>query len=197
MSGARVIGDGAERDGRVLRSLRSRQQIADALADLVRGGELMPTAEQVAERAQVGLRTVFRHFQDMETLYAEVDGRIRGSFRERVLEQVSGTLPLRVRRLIAQRAGLFEAVAPFKHSEALRRWNSPFLQKSHAEMVRELRQHLRRALPELDSVSGELQQAIELLTSFEAWDRLRREQSLGRERAQTLVSDAVLALLRG
>ena len=33
------------------------------------------------------------------------------------------------------------------------------------------------------------------MTSFEAWDRLRTEQRLGRERAQAAVERAVLALL--
>ena len=196
MSVTRARSDESEStDGRVQRSLRSRQQIADALAELVEGGELMPTAEQVALRAGVGLRTVFRHFQDMETLYAEVSARIQGSFRELVQDEVSGTVAERVRRLVGQRAGLFEAVAPFKRSEALRRWSSPYLRQSHAEMVRDLRQHLKRGLPEMDAVSGDRQAALELLSSFEAWDRLRHQQGLSRERAEALVSEAVLTLL--
>ena len=51
-------------DGRLLRSERSRQQIIDATQELVNEGVLVPTAQIVADRAEVGIRTVFRHFAD-------------------------------------------------------------------------------------------------------------------------------------
>src|SRR3546814_12219563 len=38
--------------------------------------EVTPSAEQVAARADVGLRTVFRHFKDMESLYREMSAAI-------------------------------------------------------------------------------------------------------------------------
>jgi len=52
-------------DGRVRRSQRSRASMVQALFDLVGEGILQPTGQQVAERARVGLRTVFRHFSDL------------------------------------------------------------------------------------------------------------------------------------
>ena len=57
------------------RGERSRQRIVAALFDLVGAGVLQPTAQQVAARAGVGMRTVFRHFSEMETLYAAMNGR--------------------------------------------------------------------------------------------------------------------------
>ena len=57
-------------DGRVQRSQRSRQAMVQALFDLVGSGVLQPTAQQVARRAKVGIRTVFRHFSDMDSLLA-------------------------------------------------------------------------------------------------------------------------------
>ena len=59
-------------DGRLHRSMATRRKIVTALETLIRAGTLSPTAEQVAVQAQVGLRTVFRHFDDMETLYREI-----------------------------------------------------------------------------------------------------------------------------
>ncbi len=64
-------------DGRVRRGAQNRDRILDALYALIGEGELQPTAEQVARRAGVGERTVFRHFEDMETLHAELSGRLR------------------------------------------------------------------------------------------------------------------------
>ena len=52
----------------------------DALQELVHEGVLVPTAQTVAERAGVGIRTVFRHFDDMETLFATMDLQLRTCF---------------------------------------------------------------------------------------------------------------------
>ena len=60
----------APEDGRRKRSRTSRDSIVAAMLSLVEEGAITPSAEQVAARAQVGLRTVFRHFKDMESLYA-------------------------------------------------------------------------------------------------------------------------------
>ena len=66
----------AHSDGRVRRGERSRGAIVEALHALIGAGDLAPTAQQVAERAGVGLRSVFRHFRDMESLFAEVDALV-------------------------------------------------------------------------------------------------------------------------
>ena len=65
-----------ETDGRRLRAVRSRDQIVEAMLALVGEGEMNPSAAQVAARAQVGLRSVFRHFEDMDALYREMSARI-------------------------------------------------------------------------------------------------------------------------
>jgi len=64
-------------DGRRNRTVLTRQQIVQAFIALIRQGHVAPTAEDVSARANVGLRTVFRHFEDMETLYREVNTEIR------------------------------------------------------------------------------------------------------------------------
>ncbi len=183
-------------DGRSQRSLRSRQQIVTALIELVREGELLPTADQVAGRAGVGLRTVFRHFQDMESLYAEMHVRVRSSMLERFDESsIQGSLVERIRACVRTRAAAFESIAPFKRSEMVQRWNSRILQSKNEEMVRELRASLRRTLPETDACATPIRRAIELLTSFEAWERLRTDQGLGPEQAHEVIETALLELL--
>ena len=53
------------RDGRVLRGARNHALIVQAIYDLVRAGNVAPTAEEVAARAGVGVRTIFRQFKDL------------------------------------------------------------------------------------------------------------------------------------
>ena len=62
--------------------------------------------------------------------------------------------------------------------------------------MRELRADLLRSLPELADAPAEALDAIDLITSFEAWDRLRADQRLSRERAEATLERALLALLR-
>jgi AcrR family transcriptional regulator len=49
-------------DGRRKRADANRRRIALAMLELVRAGETKPSADQVAEAAGVGRRTVFRLF---------------------------------------------------------------------------------------------------------------------------------------
>lgn len=188
--------DAPAADGRVQRGERNRETIIDAMFELVGAGALEPTAEQVATRAGVGLRSVFRHFRDMESLYAALDGRLRAEVEPIVAAgEPSGGLAARARGMVQRRAKLFERVAPYKRAANLNRRRSPFLEKSHAQLVVVLREHLLRWLPELAEAPHAVFDAIELATSFEAWDRLRGDQTLSAARAQAAVEATVAGLL--
>ena len=47
----------------------------------------------------------------------------------------------------------------------------------------------------LAGLPNELHEAADAIASFEVWERLRREQKLGRERAARVVESALLAFL--
>jgi AcrR family transcriptional regulator len=183
-------------DGRVRRGERSGHAIVEALLELIGEGIMEPTAQQVAGRAGVGIRTVFRRFSDMERLFAEMGARVRAQAGPLLLDaQPSGDLMERARGLVDRRVALFERIGPFKRAANLKRWRSPFLRERHADLVRELRADLVRWLPELDGAPNALVEALDLVTSFEAWDRLRTEQRLGRERAQAALERLVLGIV--
>jgi AcrR family transcriptional regulator len=182
-------------DGRLRRGERSREAIVAALFELVGEGVLQPTAQQVAERAGVGIRSVFRHFDDMDSLFATMDARLRDDAWPILREAPEGSLRERARALVQRRARLFERVAPYKRSANVQRWRSEFLRSRHLLLVRELRADLLRSLPELADAPAEALDAVDLITSFEAWDRLRADQRLSRERAEATLERAVLALL--
>jgi AcrR family transcriptional regulator len=187
-------------DGRVLRGARNRLVIVDAILELIRGGEVRPTAEQVAKRAGVGTRTVFRHFDDMESLYAEMDARVTAENLPLIDRKPKreGGLRDRVGNLVRDRVRLFERIAPFKRAGRLQRPRSTFLEERNSELNRRLRADAAAWLaPELAAGPESLLDAIELLTSFEAWDRLRSDQGLGRERASQVIEQSVSAVLAG
>src|ERR1700679_957899 len=110
-----------ETDGRRRRSLDSRARIVAAMLELTRENSVAPGAEQVATRAGVGLRTVFRHFQDMDSLYSEIARPFEASLRAIAQRPFKGsTWQDRVIELIARRGAAFEIMGPFRRaSDAL------------------------------------------------------------------------------
>jgi AcrR family transcriptional regulator len=184
-------------DGRLLRSQRSRELIADALYELVGEGHLEPTAQQTADRAGVGIRTVFRLFSDMESLYATMNARLLTEVRPILREGPPEGADLRERAaaLVADRAALFERVAPYMRGTNLNRGRSPFLTDQYRKIIRQLRERLLAWLPELRSAPRDLIEALDQATSFEAWDRLRSDQRLGPPRARAAMERAVQTLV--
>jgi len=186
----------AASDGRVRRGVRSREAIVAALMDLVGSGVLQPTVQQVAERAGVGVRSVFRHFSEMETLHRAMDARLEGEARPLLTTpDRSGTAAQRTANLARARAAFFERIAPYKRSGNLVRWRSGFLQGRHLNLQRELRADLLRWLPELSGAPATVVEAVDLATSFEAWERLRFDRQLSVKSATAVLETTIAALL--
>ena len=175
-------------DGRLLRSERSRQLIIDACQQLVNEGVLVPTAQNVADRAGVGIRTVFRHFADMETLFSTMDTQLRQTYEDLFLGgDRAGTLSERIQHAIERRATAYEKLALLMLSTRAQMWRSPTLQKNYARNQRGLRKDLADWLPEvtaLDSVKSEM---VDLAASFETWNRLRNHQGLSKKASMEVV----------
>lgn len=173
-----------ETDGRAQRSERSRTAIVRAMLDLIAEGVPAPTAQQVAERADVGVRSVFRHFSDMESLFAAMTDAIWVEVEPLVVqENQTGPLEERVERLLERRALIFEKISPYSRASIAQRRRSAFIQEQRDRDTRLLRRDLKHWLPELESASPDVADALEMALSFEAWDRLRSEQKLGAKRA--------------
>ncbi len=166
------------------------------MLELIEEGSLQPTAEQVADFTGLGIRTVFRHLSDSERLFAAINARVSAEAAPLLqAARPEGDLRERVKMLVRVRSRFFERVAVYKRAGALKRWRSPFLRGRHGALVKELRMDLLRWLPELEGESSNLIDALDLLTSFEAWDRLRTEQGLGQKRALATIERSVLALV--
>jgi AcrR family transcriptional regulator len=183
-------------DGRRKRGDQSRRQIVDAMIDLVRSGEMSPSAAQVAERAGVGLRTVFRHFDEMEILYREMAEVIRTRIMPEVVKPYSGsTWRERLGELIQRRITLYDEIMPLKVAGSVLRFRSPFLMEDYHEHLRMERKTLRQVLPSDILDDGDLFRGLEMLTSFQAWRRLRQDQGLGLAEASRVLRRMVDALL--
>ncbi len=185
-------------DGRLLRSERSRELIADALYELLREGDIEPSAQKVADRAGVGIRTVFRLFSDMDALYATVNTRLEfeGAPMLRHDPPEDTVLRGRAEALVAERVALFERVGVYMRFTNRNRDRSAYLASNYRKLTARLRERLFCWLPELHDVRPPvLLEAIDQATSFEAWDRLRGDQRLSRPRAQAAMVYTTQALV--
>jgi AcrR family transcriptional regulator len=188
-------------DGRVLRGARNREAIVDALLTLYRGGELSPTTQQVAVAAGVAPRSVYHHFADMEGLIAEVSERqLRDHGHLMEAPPTDGALDVRIRAVVTRRAELFEAVSAVRRAALLQAYRSPTIRRNLASLARRLRRQLETLFaPELQTRSAgaraSLLDTLDLLTSWEAWDRLRVQQRLDADRARRVLTEAITTLL--
>ena len=183
-------------DGRHRRGLDSRARIVAALSDLVQAGEVAPSAEQVAARADVGLRTVFRHFKDMDSLYGEISQAMAVILMARAAQPFKAPEgAARVVELVERRAGPFEQLAPFMDAAAVAWSRSPVLQAEIGRLTSLLREILLRELPKDLATDPARVEALDLLLSFESWSRLRRQQGLTPERAREVLEAAVKQVL--
>ena len=186
----------ASSDGRLLRSEHSKQRIADALYELIGEGELAPSAQRVADRAVVGIRTVFRLFSDMDALYATINARLSLDVAPMLRSGPSegASLDERLESLLAARVALYERFGPYVRATHRHRDRSEFLAAQFRKLVLTLRERLFHWMPELCRAPDDLVEALDQATSFEAWDRLRLDQQLSRPRARAAMQRAMRAL---
>lgn len=193
-SGAKA---GTERvDGRRERSRSSHRRIVEAMLELINGGDLAPSAARVAEEAGIGLRTVFRHFDDMDSLYAEITATIT----ERVMPIVTAPYPdqdwrANVRELVRRRVRVFETTLPFRLAANIKRYQSPFLMGQYSKVVMLERDLILRLLPG-DVLSDRISvEALCAALSFQNWRALRHDQGLPAEEAATVMGHMVDTLI--
>lgn len=186
----------AKPDGRLMRSQRSRQLIIDATLALVEEGNLVPTAQQVANHAKVGIRTVFRHFSDMESMFSTTHELTRATFEYLFIGgNRTGPVDERILRATEQRAQGFEVLKQKLLSTQARRWHSEVLRNNYARAQRRLRKHLDDWLPELAELPPAKREAVDAMTSFEAWHRLREHQNLSIKASIEVIVETLQLLL--
>lgn len=188
-------------DGRLLRTERTRRVVVEALLDLVQDGEVRPTARQVSDRSGVSMRSIFRLFEDVDALHAAANAaqleRVAHLF---AAPDATGPVERRAAALVAQRTLLYETIAPVRRM-AVRL--APRSRPIGAELARAdatLRAHLAALFaPELAALRparrADVVEALDALTSWETWERLRTAQRLEPDEAARVVTTTVLGLV--
>ena len=196
MSRAPPPADAEILDGRRRRGQDNRARIVAAMLAMVREGDFAPSAEHVAARADVGLRTVFRHFQDMDSLYGEMSSVVERELAGMVLQPFQAqTWQGRIVEMVARRSVGFEKVLPFHQAGVSTRHRSRVLAASHKRMVKVSRDIVVLQLPAEVAADRPLVEILDLLLSVETWARLRVQQGLSPKAAREALEAAVRRLV--
>jgi AcrR family transcriptional regulator len=183
-------------DGRIQRSQDSQRRIVAAMLALVAEGDMTPSAEQVAERAQVGLRSVFRHFKDMDSLYREMSNAVTAAMNVFVQQPFKSTgWREQILELVDRRAAVFEQLTPFLQAAQVHQQRSTFLKAGHERFVKTLRQIILGLLPPPVARDSQTVDALDLMLSFEAWHRLREDQGLDIAKAKRVLKTTIGSIL--
>ena len=189
-------------DGRVARSERTREAIAEALLELLNEGVLRPRAQEIAKRADVAVRTVFQHFDDMEGLYAEILRRQS----ERIAPFLAPLDPHRstadkVRTLIEMRDNMYALAAPLRRGmiRIAAAANSKTFESALEELRRVMTQQIQQGFVKelhLNTDPYDVLPRIEAITSFEMWDHFTQIQGASRTAVRSHMTIMVMRELQ-
>ena len=176
---SRASANPARIDGRRLRSERTKQLIMEAFLALLRENPVMPTAAQIAERAGYSVRSIFERFPDLDALrVATADYSLAQSAALAPPRNVDGDRETRIKSHVETRAGTCE--------RGIALWRVLLFNADASEELKvRVRIGRQRTIdrfeimyrPELSTLSDEerkyLLVALEALTDFESWARMR------------------------
>lgn len=188
-------------DGRKARSTRTQRAVARGMLDCLENGIVQPTAKQVAERAAVSVRAVFRHFDDLESLFVSVSElqyeRVVGGQRP---VPADGPLPARIAAFVREQARLNERIAPVRRAAAFYERSSPAIATCRLTLADGVRTDIARTFArELDALdrleADDVLVALAAVVSWSQWEELRTYSGLPRARARRIVERQVRAIL--
>jgi TetR/AcrR family transcriptional regulator, regulator of autoinduction and epiphytic fitness len=190
-------------DGRSQRRERNRDAVVEALLALYREGNLTPSADTIAARAGISVRSLFRYFDDVDALVQTAVASQLTHLAPLVAVKVPPDLPFdeRVQRFVAARVRTLEGVGEVGR---VARYLAP-IQQRVLEGLTQVRAALRDQLtttfaPELAALPDDRRApaaaAADVVTSWEAYDLLRHDQRLSKAKAAGVMRGALVALLR-
>lgn len=191
----------AASDGRTTRAARTRQAIVDALLTLNDQGELHPSARDIAAEAGVALRTLYVHFDDVETLILAAADRQRARM-DALLPAIvdDGPFDRRFDAFWERRTTMHEQGAQVRRAAQLREHRSPALQKVMRRSRKLLRAEITHCFAPEVAASGDLGPqlvcGLDVVASSNTWDVLRSHQGLDLDDATDKVRAMSLVLFQ-
>ena len=165
-----------KKDGRNLRSINSQKLIVDACIKLFKEGNLEPTAQQVADESGVGIRTVFRQFDEMENLFKSVDAVLSKDYDFEVSYDPSSSFDARLQSTISHMNAGYEKHKLIMFMTVSKMWKYEFLRKNYLMYQDLIKSKTEEILPEVLSFDTESRHLFHASLSFAMWTRLQGQK---------------------
>jgi len=194
-----------EADGRRLRAARNYEAVVSAVLDIVRESEpqviYLPSAAEVAARAGVSERTVFRHFADLNALFVAAASRIRPIQDTYLGPRLDAPrVADRIAELVRLRSKLYEEIAPVRRVAIHLSYTHPVLVEQLAHAYAAARAQVADIFaPELSRLDAErrplMLDALDLAASWSSWNNLRTVQDCSVPRTRQVLTEVLTDLL--
>ena len=165
-----------KQDGRNLRSVNSQKLIVDACIKLFKAGNLEPTAQLVADESGVGIRTVFRQFDEMENLFNSVDAVLSKDYDFEVRYDPSSSFDARLQSTISHMNAGYEKHKLIMFMTVSKMWKYEFLRKNYLMYQDLIKSKTEEILPEVLSFDTESRHLFHASLSFAMWTRLQGQK---------------------
>ena len=166
----------AKKDGRNLRSINSQKLIVDACIKLFKEGNLEPTAQQVADASGVGIRTVFRQFDEMENLFKAVDAVLSKDYDFIVKYDPSASFEARLKTITNHMNASYEKHKLIMFMTVSKMWKYEFLRKNYLMYQDRIKNKTEEVLPEVLGFDNESKHLFHASLSFAMWTRLQGQK---------------------
>ena len=184
-----------EVDGRILRSQKSKSVILNALIKLINTGNYYPTAEEVAKESGIAIRTVFRQFDDMESLLMKVDELINHKLINDEKEiKFNSPLIARLELIIEERLHYYNKYENIMIATITQLPKYKILQKKYPEYQRLLRKRTEDIIPEILTLKSNNQELLDATLSFGFYQRLKF-QGLDKSNIYKLINEQCKKLI--
>jgi TetR/AcrR family transcriptional regulator of autoinduction and epiphytic fitness len=181
-------------DGRAARALRTHQAVADALLDLIDEGDLQPTSKSIAERAGVSARTIFQHFEDLESLFNVAAGRV-GDRIMRNLRSITpdGPFETKLGKYLDELQYMHETMTSVRRASRLHEPFSPQVKEGLGTWRKSLREGIDKVFgPEIDQVPEgnrrAVLEALALVASWSSWENMLDHSGFSADEARATIS---------
>tara|TARA_Y100000739_G_scaffold26959_1_gene20765 strand:- start:239 stop:814 length:576 start_codon:yes stop_codon:yes gene_type:complete len=182
-------------DGRILRSQKSQSVILNALIKLINTGNYYPTAEEVAKESGIAIRTVFRQFDDMESLLIKVDEIINHKLINDEKEiKLNSPLIARLELIIEERLHYYNKYENIMIATITQLPKYKILQKKYPEYQRLLRKRTEDIIPEILTLKSNNQELLDATLSFGFYQRLKF-QGLDKSNIYKLINEQCKKLI--
>jgi AcrR family transcriptional regulator len=189
-------------DGRTARRDRNRVTVVDALLELFREGNLDPSSDEIAERAGLSARSLFRYFDDLSDLArTAIEAQMaRVADLTTVPIEPDWTSVQRLTQVVDRRFGFYEAMGFVGIVARLRAPFQPVIDLELREMRSVWRSQFQSIMAEAlstlaEPAVGEVLRAADILLSFESYQLMRQDHMLSHQACIATATQAVAILL--